>query len=210
MAQTKPPFPSFVILDLFLAHDTINHWQPPLPSGETWSWTSLLGGPAFLWHSWGARSWWSHEAEDSEHKRGGGWFFRVCRRKLPLCSLLEQLSRWFREQWVEFEENWVGKFFLHAYVLSHFSRVQLFVILWTLACQAPLSMGILQARMLEWVTMPSSGGSSWSRDWTHVSCGSCIAGGFITTEPLVKPQLFLRKNQNHWLKVWKMMWKCQY
>ena len=30
-----------------------------------------------------------------------------------------------------------------------FSCVQLFVVLWTVACQAPLSMGILQARILE-------------------------------------------------------------
>ena len=29
--------------------------------------------------------------------------------------------------------------------------------------------GILQARILEWVVMPSSRGSSWSRDLTHVS-----------------------------------------
>ena len=34
--------------------------------------------------------------------------------------------------------------------------------------------GILQARILEWVAMPSSRGSSWPRDRTHVSCGSCI------------------------------------
>ena len=33
-------------------------------------------------------------------------------------------------------------------VLSHFSRVLLFATLWTVACQAPLSMGILQARIL--------------------------------------------------------------
>ena len=35
---------------------------------------------------------------------------------------------------------------------------------WTVACQAPLSMGILQARILEWVVMPSSTGSSRPRD----------------------------------------------
>ena len=29
----------------------------------------------------------------------------------------------------------------HACMLSHFSRVRLFVTLWTVACQAPLSMG---------------------------------------------------------------------
>ena len=34
-------------------------------------------------------------------------------------------------------------------MLSHFSRVQLFAILWTVAHQTPLSMGILQARILE-------------------------------------------------------------
>ena len=33
--------------------------------------------------------------------------------------------------------------------------------------------GIFQARILEWVAMPSSRGSSWPRDWTHVSYISC-------------------------------------
>ena len=40
------------------------------------------------------------------------------------------------------------------------SCVRLFVTPWTVAHQAPLSMGILQARTLEWVAMPSSRGSS--------------------------------------------------
>ena len=40
---------------------------------------------------------------------------------------------------------------------------------WTITCQAPLSMGILQARVLEWITMPSSRGSSQPRDGTQVS-----------------------------------------
>ena len=34
--------------------------------------------------------------------------------------------------------------------------------------------GILQARILEWVALPSSRGSSPSRDWTHISYVSCI------------------------------------
>ena len=37
---------------------------------------------------------------------------------------------------------------------------------------------ILQARILEWVALPSSRGSSWPRDRTHISCVSCIAGEF--------------------------------
>ena len=42
---------------------------------------------------------------------------------------------------------------------------------------------ILQARTLEWVTISFFRGSSLPRDRTHVSCVSCIAGGFFTTEP---------------------------
>ena len=34
--------------------------------------------------------------------------------------------------------------------------------------------GILQARILEWIVMPSSRGSFWPRDRTHVSYVSCI------------------------------------
>jgi len=44
--------------------------------------------------------------------------------------------------------------------------------------------GVLQARILEWVAMPSSRGSSQPRDRT---CVSCIAGGFFTTESPGKP-----------------------
>ena len=48
---------------------------------------------------------------------------------------------------------------------------------WTVAHQAPLSMGILQARILEWVAMSSPRGSPQLRDQTQVSC---IAGGYFT------------------------------
>ena len=48
-------------------------------------------------------------------------------------------------------------------VVSSLSLVQLFETPWTMACQAPLSTGILQARRLEWVAMPSSRGSSQPR-----------------------------------------------
>ena len=37
--------------------------------------------------------------------------------------------------------------------------------------------GIFQARVLEWVAIPFSQGSSWPWDWTWVSC---ITGGFLT------------------------------
>ena len=47
--------------------------------------------------------------------------------------------------------------------------------------------GILQARRLDWVAMPSPRRSSWPRDQTHISCISCIAGGLFTIEPLDQP-----------------------
>ena len=42
--------------------------------------------------------------------------------------------------------------------------------------------GIFPARILEWVATSSSRGSPRPRDGTHVSCFSCIAGGYFTTE----------------------------
>ena len=57
------------------------------------------------------------------------------------------------------------------------TRVRLFATPWTVACQTPQSMGILQARILEWVAMPASRGCSQPRDRTQVSR---IAGGFFT------------------------------
>ena len=44
--------------------------------------------------------------------------------------------------------------------------------------------GISQARILGWVAIPFSRGSSRPRDRTHVCC---ITGGFFTTEPPGKP-----------------------
>ena len=40
---------------------------------------------------------------------------------------------------------------------------------WTVAYQAPQSLEIFQARVLEWVAISSSRGSSWPRDRTWVS-----------------------------------------
>ena len=47
---------------------------------------------------------------------------------------------------------------------SHFSCARLFATPCTVALQAPLSTGVLQVRILEWVAMLSSRGSSRPRD----------------------------------------------
>ena len=65
-----------------------------------------------------------------------------------------------------------------------FSCAQYFVTPWTVACQAPLSMGILQARILEWVAITFSRGSSRPRDLTFVSWVSYILYHRATWEAL--------------------------
>ena len=45
--------------------------------------------------------------------------------------------------------------------------------------------GVVQARILEWVAIPFSKGSSWPRDQTSVFC---ITGRFFMFEPSGKPQ----------------------
>ena len=68
--------------------------------------------------------------------------------------------------------------------------------------------GILQARILEWVAMPSSRGSSWLRDRTCVSWDSGITGGFLycwsTRENQV--QFFTTWNMHLLCSTWNIWW----
>ena len=58
---------------------------------------------------------------------------------------------------------------------------------YSMDCSPPGSsiLGVLQAKLLEWVAMPSRS-SSQCRDQTHVPWSSCIAGELFTAEPLGK------------------------
>ena len=61
---------------------------------------------------------------------------------------------------------------------------------WTVALQAPLSIGILQARILEWLAMPSSRGSSQPWDRTHISYVSCFGRWVLgTLAPCGRPYI---------------------
>ena len=82
-----------------------------------------------------------------------------------------------------------------------------FSIPWTVAHQAPLSMGILQARILEWVAMPSSRGSSQARDQTQ---SLAFQADFLPAEPPGKP----RKRMDYliiwcywWIHNWWILWR---
>ena len=66
----------------------------------------------------------------------------------------------------------------------------------TMDCSPPgssvhLQVRILQVRILEWVTIPFSRGSSWPRDWTWISC---TAGRFFTIWAIGKSQLTEKLN----------------
>ena len=65
-------------------------------------------------------------------------------------------------------------------MLSHFSHIWLCN---HVDCSLPSSSvhGILQARILEWIAMPSSRGCSQPRDQTCTSCLPALAGGLFTT-----------------------------
>ena len=72
-------------------------------------------------------------------------------------------------------------------------------------CSLPGSsvQGIFQARILEWVAMPSSKGSSWPRDQTSISYVSpVLAGRFFTTSApweACAPYYLLNKWADEWV-----------
>ena len=76
---------------------------------------------------------------------------------------------------------------LHMCMLSHFSRVQLFVTPWTVACQAPLSTGF--SRQEYWINLPfPPPGNLPNLGIKPMSLEApVLAGGFFTTEPFGKP-----------------------
>ena len=73
---------------------------------------------------------------------------------------------------------WKKRYDKAAGGLSRFSRVWLCI---PMNRSTPGSSvhEISQARILAWVAMPSSGGSSWPRDWIHISYVFCIGRQFL-------------------------------
>ena len=55
--------------------------------------------------------------------------------------------------------------------------------------------GVLQARILEWIAMLSFMGSSWHRDWTCVSCTSCIGRQVLYHCTTWEAQKYVTNNQ---------------
>ena len=111
------------------------------------------------------------------------------------------------------------------YVLNHFSRVWLFVTLWTIPPGFSVH-GILQARILKSVAVPFSKGSSWPtlgiflthfRDLPDAGSNSrllsaALADGFFTISATWEAHLdYITQTQNQELDPWGnwLKLKCQ-
>ena len=101
---------------------------------------------------------------------GHDWLTKHTRRKYTLPS--------YSLPWFLFWESLIWLVRLRRRSIQHF----------VMDCSSVSSvLRILQARILEWVAMNSSRGSSQPTDGTWVSWDSCITGGFFITEPWGKP-----------------------
>ena len=106
------------------------------------------------------------------------------------------------EQWLD-SHHWVLLIHLDRYACVRAKLLQSYPTLCNpMDCSPPDSSfhGILQARILEGVAMPSSRGSSLPRDQTRVSSGPCNAGRFFTTEPPGKPLIDPIQNKKFFTK----------
>ena len=72
-------------------------------------------------------------------------------------------------------------------MLNCFSCIWFFVTLWTIACQAPLSMGFSRQEYLSGLSYPPSGESSQPRDPTHISYLLHWQAGSLPLAPPGKP-----------------------
>ena len=89
----------------------------------------------------------------------------------------------------------------HVCILSRFSHVWLFTTPWTEACQAPLSLRILQARTLEWFAIPFTRGSSRPRDRTPYLLSPALAGDSLPQAP---PVIAVVQSLSH-VRLWDPM-----
>ena len=89
-------------------------------------------------------------------------------------------------------------------LLSHFSRIQLFVTPWTIAWPGSSVHGILQARRLEWVAITFSRESSRLRDWTQYPALQAYS---LLSEPPGKPKILAQFSSvaQSYLTLWDPM-----
>ena len=128
----------------------------PHPREEHWGWEGKRTNKGWRWGAfssgspWWAAKAWAHPTWGAECSRGREH------------SSLDPVFCWPR---------------IILWDVSHFPDPQMEAPGWFLQSPPGSSVhGILQARILEWVAMPSSRGSSWPRDRTWVSCTAGCRG----------------------------------
>ena len=86
------------------------------------------------------------------------------------------------------QHSWgqIRRFIFNLCMLSHFSRIQLFATPWTVARQAPLSMGFSREEYWSGLLCPPPGDLP-NPGMEPASPSPALAGGFFTTEPSGKP-----------------------
>ena len=77
----------------------------------------------------------------------------------------------------------------HVCLMSHFSRVQLFVTPWTVPRQAPLSMVFSRQEYWSWLPCPSPGDLPDPRVEPASHSSPASAGRFFTTSAIWRPQV---------------------
>ena len=146
---------------------------------EAWSWegfcitnewlTLLLSFNSFLqswiyiqghWGSWLLQLYAVNTVDSISYRRWGpyvNWCSLTCVQPWVPTWFIHNQKPEFQEGKTSLYDESSGIFIekLDEWGLIHFS-VQLCATLWTAACQASLSVGILPTRILEWVAMPSS------------------------------------------------------
>ena len=76
---------------------------------------------------------------------------------------------------------------VHASVLNCFSRVRFFATLWTVTCQAPLTMGFSRREYWSGLPCPSPGDLPYPGVETASLAPPALTGGVCTTEPSGRP-----------------------
>ena len=155
-----------------------------------WTWVSCITGRFFIyWATWEAPKYIIFSKSPSQVN------LKLRIKSIILFPTNHNISNLFFLKILIFYYNLVS-FIKHltSACYAMLSCVQLFATPWTVPHQVPLSMGILQARTLEWVSMSSSRASSQTRDLTQVS--SALQADSLLSGLPGKPSFSLIRNNN--------------
>ena len=126
----------------------------------------------------------------------------------PSCSFFAILSTWYRGFPGGSAVKSLPAVQEHACVLSHFSCVRLFVTLWSIDSQAPLSMGFSRHEYWSGLSCPPPGDLPIPGIEPASLISPALAGGFFTTSATREAPAMHQSGFNPWLgKVpWRRKW----